>query len=237
MSGRAQKAKPSIRLWGAVRVWAWLFMASAALAVVASGYRVWLLAQIPGDTPMGEYDLLSDYVVGAEAELWTSAVAGLLNFATYVVAAFLVLKWYLRSLRNAHALYAGVETSPKWAIWGFIVPVLSLWKPYSMTSELWRSSQSAERWKGMPDPSLLRWWWGAVLAGGFCGTAANIMARGARTASQMLASDAALIASFLISIVAGLLFLRIGRAISCGQTELITSGGAAPATRLPGWAP
>lgn len=237
MSAREYQAKPSDRLWGAVRIWAWLFVASAALSALAFGYRVWLLAQIPGDAAMGEYDLISDYVVGAEAEVWTTLVAGLLYLPTYFVGAFLVLKWYLRSVRNARVLYAGFETSPSWVVWGFIIPVISLWKPYSMTSELWRSSRNVERWKGTPDPALLRWWWAFVLVSGFCGAIANIMARTAATAEQMLISDATATVCHLLLITAGLLFLRIGGPISRGQTDLIASGRTAPAVATPAWAP
>ena len=237
MTDTAHGARPSDRLWGAVRIWAWLFMASAALGILAFSYRVWLLSQIPGDAPMSEYDLISDYLIGADSEVWITAVAGLSYFLTYVIGAFLVLKWYLRSVRNARALSNGVETSPKWAIWWFIIPLVSLWKPYSMTSELWRSSEAPDRWKGARDPALLRWWWGTVLAANFVGTATNIMSRAVSTAAHVLTSDTVLIACYVLQIAAGLLFLRIGGPISRRQTGLIAAGRSAPATATPAWAP
>jgi len=201
---------------------------------MAYSYRLWLLNQLPSDAFMSELSFLSDYLPGAGAEMWMTGLAGLLYVPTYVIAAILVLMWFLRSIRNAHALSNGVETSPAWVIWWFIIPLVSFWKPYGMASELWRSSKAPDKWKGLPDPALLRWWWGFVLLGGFVFSASNIFSRSAETVEQVAAADSALIAGHLLHMVAGLLFLRIGGPISKGQTELITAGRVAPPPEQPG---
>ena len=229
-------AKPSIRLWGAIRIWAGLFMTFAAISAAAFAYRVWLLAQVPPDEWMTEMSYLSDYVAGAEAELWTTAAAGLLYFIAYVVSAILILMWFLRSVRNARVLSNGVETSPAWVVWWFIIPLVSLWKPYSMASELWRSSENPDRWKGARDPALLRWWWGLVLLSAFVISASSISSRAANTAGHILISDSIMVAGYLIQIIAGLLFLRVGGPISRRQTRLIEEGRVAPRGSGPGWA-
>lgn len=230
------QAKLSDRLWGAIRIWAVLFMFSAAAAMAAFGYRVWLVGGLSGDTYMTEASYLSDYVPGAEIEAFTTAGAALAYLVTYFVSAFLVLMWYLRSVRNAHALSNGVETSPKWAIWWFIIPLVSLWKPYSMTSELWRSSRQPDGWKSLPDPSLLRWWWGAVLVSGLVINVSSGFSRTAATASQLAVSDSVLIGGYALQIFAGVLFLRIGNAVSRQQTALISEGRVAPPSSQPTWA-
>lgn len=226
---KAHAAKPTDRLWGAVALWGRLFMACAALNVAALGYRIWLLARIPGDTPMGEYDFLSDHVSGAEAEVWTTPIVAGLYILTYLVSVVLVLKWYLRSVRNAHRLVDGVRTSPRWTIWWFILPVVSLWKPYGMTSELWRSSHAPDRWKRLRDTPLLRPWWGAVLVAGSFSTASSLMSRSITTASHLLMSDATLAVACLFQIVAGVLFLRIGAPVSRLQSQMIAEGRVRPA--------
>jgi hypothetical protein len=236
LARKSHPARPSARLWGAIRVWTILFLIFSAANVAAYGYRLWLLNQLASDTWMTEMSFLSDYLPGAEAELWVTGLANLLYVPTYVIAAILVLMWFLRSIRNAHALSNGVETSPAWVIWWFIIPLVSFWKPYGMASELWRSSKAPDNWRGLPDPVLLRWWWAFVLLGGFVFSASNILSRTAETAGQVAIADAALIAGQTLHMTAGVLFLRIGGPISKRQTELIGAGRVAPPPEQPGWA-
>lgn len=236
MTRKVRPPRPSVRLWGAIRIWAILFMLLAAVSMSAFAWRIWLLNLVPSDVYMTEMSYISDYVPGAEAEMWTTGVAALLYIIAYVVAGFLILMWFLRSIRNARALSIGVETSPAWVIWWFFIPVVSLWKPYGMASELWRSSEAPDQWKGLPDPALLRWWWGAVLLSGIVIGASSMLARTAQTAGQIVISDSVLIAGYALQIIAGVLFLRIGGPISKRQTSLIAQGRIAPPPSQPGWA-
>jgi len=236
MARKSYPAKPTDRLWGAIRIWAVLFILSTAAAMAAFGYGLWLFSRIAGDTYMNEASYISDYVPGAEAEAFTTAGAALAYLLTYFVSAFLVLMWYLRSVRNAHALSNGVETSPKWAIWWFIIPLVSLWKPYSMTSELWRSSRQPDGWKSLSDPGLLRWWWGAVLVSGLIINISTVLSRTAASASQLVISDSVLVGGYALQILAGVLFLRIGGEVSRRQTALIAEGRVAPPPAQPTWA-
>ena len=222
-------ARPSRKLWGAVRVWAWLYIAASSLVVAAMFWRLSLMRGIPGDAYMTEMHVIADFVPGAGTEIWLTLGASILMMATYLVSVVLVLMWYLRSVRNAHALVNGMQTSPKWAIWFFIIPLISLWKPYGMTSELWRSSHKPDGWRGTADVPLIRWWWGLVLFSGFSSTAANATSRAAQTVAQMGISDMWLIASAGLAVAAGLLFLHIGGRITDLQNRMIETGREKPA--------
>lgn len=218
--------KPSDRLWKTVSLWSWLFMGSTALIALAFGYRLLLLSQIPGEAPMGEYSVIADYLPEAELEIWSTLVAALAYMTCYLVCIFLVLKWYLRSVRNARAMVNGIEITPGFVVWSFIIPFISWWKPYGMTSELWRSSHKPDGWRGDRDPGFLRWWWGVVILSGLVITASSIMSRAATTVAHVTISDATLLVGYLLQIVAGLLFVRIGGPISRRQTQLISEGRA-----------
>jgi hypothetical protein len=141
-----QYPMPSDRLWKTVGLWCRLFMGSTALIALAFTYRLVLLSQIPGDLPMDQYSILADYLPQADAELWTSPVAGLLYLICYVACIFLVLKWYLRSVRNARAMFSGIETSPGFVVWAFIIPFISWWKPYGMHDERAVAVEPEPRW-------------------------------------------------------------------------------------------
>lgn len=221
-------AKPSRKLWGAVRVWAWLYMAASVCLAGSLAYRLHLFSQLAPEGPFSEMDDLSLIVPGAEMEFWTTSGAFLLYVAAYVVCIVLVLMWYLRSVRNAKALIAGVRTSPAWAVWYFFIPLISYWKPYGMTSELWRSAHAPDDWKRLPDVPLIRWWWALVLFGSFAGTYANLGSRMAGTVMEMQVSEGALVASLVLNILAGLMFLRIGGRITDLQNRLIETGRERP---------
>ena len=236
MTRRTHPPRPSLRLWGAIRFWSILFILAATASIGAFGYRIWLLNQIPSDAYMTEMSFISDYVPGADAEMWATGLAALFYIVVYVVAATLILMWFLRSIRNARVLSNGVETSPAWVVWWFIIPLVSLWKPYGMASELWRSAKAPDQWKGLPDPALLRWWWGAVLLSGGVITVSSILSRTAQSVGQILISDSILVAGYVLQIIAGILFLRIGGPISKRQTSLIAEGRVAAPPDQPGWA-
>jgi hypothetical protein len=212
-------ARSTRPLWGAVRIWALLFMGAAALSAGVYAYRAVLLSQIHSDLFLMEGSELP----GHPEELWMAGIAGIAYLATYIGGAFVVLMWFLRSVRNGHALGLRLETSPKWVIWFFIIPLVSLFKPYAMASELWRSSASPGKWKGADDPVMLRCWWAAVLGSGFVTTVGDLMSRTANTPGPLIGASVVFIVGYLLQIAAGVLFLRIGGAISQRQSLLIDS--------------
>lgn len=231
MTRTAATIRPIDRLWGAVKVWTVLYFAVTVSFMAGLGYRVWLVGQLPGDTYLTE----TSYLVGGELEIWTTAATGLAYFVTYVVSAILVLMWYLRAVRNARGLSHGIETSPKWVVWWFIIPLVSLWMPYRITSELWRSSQAPEKWKRLSDPVTLRIWWALVLLFSFASVASGIMGRTAQSAREVQISDIVYMGLHILPLLAGVLFLKIGGEISARQTALIQSGYSRPDRQGPAW--
>lgn len=216
MTDQTWTAKRTDRLWGTLRVWAVLFIVTAGALAACSAYRAFLFFQLEPDAFANEFD-----AVGGEAELWATGGVGLAYIVLYLVGALLTLIWYLRSVRNGHALGLGVTTRPGLVVWWFILPVVSLWKPYEITSQLWRSSHRPDGWSELSDPVLLRWWWATVLIGGFLVTIADAFSRAATTAGQLTASESGLALAYGLQAVAGVLFLRIGGPISRLQTALV----------------
>ena len=232
----ARKAKPfeprsSLKLWGAIRVWAWIFIFAALALIGLSAWRAhWLFAL--DNAPITEIEL---YDGTSLTETLAFVGFSCLLILAYVVGAVLVLSWYLRSVRNGQILTRGMEARPTWAVWYFIIPVVSLFKPYSMTSELWRSSLRPEGWKALRDPAMLRWWWGCVLTAGVIATVADIFSRQAVSADVLAQTAVAATLAFGLQVLAGLLFLRIGGQISWQQSALIDEGYRPPQPTIPAW--
>lgn len=231
MARKTYPLRPTVKLWGAMRVVAGLFMVFALLMSISFARSAVMLAGLPGETAMVEDDLY----MSADALGLLLMAAGIPYFIVYVVGAFLVLRWYLRSLRNAGRLHAGFPTSPGWAVWGFIIPIVSLVKPYGMTSELWRSSSNPDKWRGLKDPVLLRWWWGLVLVGGFGASIGDLYIRYAQTVSQIQIGSSLSSVMFLVQIAAGVLFLGVTGPISRRQTALIEAGHESAPAPGPPW--
>jgi hypothetical protein len=218
------------KLWGAIRIWGTIFIVMAATLAGLLIHKAVLLGAFAPLDYMTQEDL-----VGSDIEAVATLGVVVLFLLAYVVGAFLVLCWYLRSIRNARVLHRGIQTSPTWVVWYFIIPILSLFRPYSMTSELWRSSKQPEGWKGARDPVALRWWWGALLGAGFISLVGDGICRSAETAG-MLQTGTVLVAScYVLQGLAGVLFLGIGGRISKRQTALVVAGHRPPEPTIPAW--
>lgn len=69
------------------------------------------------------------------------AAIGFGQTALYILAAILFLIWIHRSYKNLTSLnVSGLRFSPGWAVGWFFVPVMSLFRPYQVTSEIYRAS-------------------------------------------------------------------------------------------------
>lgn len=228
---KAYEPRPTDRLWSAARGVGWWFIGSAVLL----GAGFWVRAAGLRSLAPSDYFSEADMLPGEEPLVILMGLLGLSVMLAYLTGAFLVLRWYLRSVRNAQVLHRGIETTPGWVVWSFIVPFISLIKPYTMTSELWRSSHRPDGWRGVSDPALLRWWWGLLLLGGFISIVGDGIARSAETAGMIQASEIMTGLAFGLQAVAGVLFLRIGGLISQRQTALVESGHRPPESAIPAW--
>ena len=98
-------------------------------------------------------------------------IASVITFSAMGIAAvafILMLFWTFRAHRNLAALGADDVRFSSWTVLWWLVPVVQLFRPYQLVSEIWRSSDPAGAREGAhrPQPSraLLRWW-GALLVG------------------------------------------------------------------------
>lgn len=106
------------------------------------------------------------------------AVVQLLALLATTVA---FLTWFYRSHKNLTALGAtDVKYSSGWAIGGFFVPIMALYRPFQIMKEVWRGSKPEESMTvpGLQPfaqpareetPSIVSWWWGLFLISTFLG--------------------------------------------------------------------
>lgn len=140
-----------------------------AIGALGSATAFWLAISALGDLVLAWAPVVSLVVgpAGLEGPLSDAAMAVLmgagmtrlpiilLHLGVHVLCAV----WLFRASANAHALAAGLRTSPAWAVGWYFVPVANLWKPYQALVEIWRASHVGDNWRTIPVPRMLLIWW------------------------------------------------------------------------------
>ena len=130
-----------------------IYLIVQALAII-SGMATYLV--LSGADPSLESLEMNDIRQG---------IVGLIQFILFVVTSILFLYWFYAAYRNVHALQALEATkAPSWAIWGFIVPIIALYYPYQIATEIWIGTQEFIRTKNKTfsvnqSKQLIGWWW------------------------------------------------------------------------------
>lgn len=93
----------------------------------------------------------SFFTGAAVAGIGTSVTLGL-----FAVTAVAFLVWFYRAYQVVN-LAEGSVHSPDQAVWTFIVPILNLFRPYQIATEIWRKSSPTNGEFGH-SPLLIAWW-------------------------------------------------------------------------------
>ncbi len=142
--------------------WVSVFLAAIVILdiiAIASGYmEIQLLNRV----------LRGETITIAEATANDSRQAAIqgIYFVLFVLTAILFCMWIHRSHRNLPSLdSSNLKYSPGWAVGGFFVPVLSLWRPYQVTTEIWKASDpttdinNSTAWQSSTASSIISSWW------------------------------------------------------------------------------
>lgn len=146
------------------------------------------------------------------------------QLVTYVGSVIAFLAWFFRAYRNLPRLGA---SSPShgfgWAIGGWFVPILNLFRPKQIANEVWRGSDpDAPRdqgllWKDRAVSPLLHWWWAGWLLASTVGNYADRLYLGAETVAEQQKGAIAAIVSASIFIIAAIVALLMVRAVTRRQ--------------------
>lgn len=87
-----------------------------------------------------------------------------LHFPVYLACAVFFLIWQHRAYKNLSALVrsAALDTTPGWAVAYWVIPIISLFKPYLTMREMWRKSEpdvDASSSTPPETPAALIFWW------------------------------------------------------------------------------
>jgi uncharacterized membrane protein (DUF485 family) len=131
----------------------------------------------------------------------------------WIAAAIVCCFWLYRAYKNLRALgHTHTEFTPGWAIGYFFVPIVGLWKPYQVVSELWKKSDPSESSGGS---AIVAFWWLCFLLLGF----ANWMGATLISARVPDAGFPLVVLSMIANIIAGILFTAIIIGVQRRQEE------------------
>jgi hypothetical protein len=133
----------------------------AVVAVISNFLEIRLLSRIINREPVTFSEI--------ESNDDRQAIVALIYLIALILTFILYAMWIYRAYRSLSALTTyGSERSAKWAVWGFIIPIMSLYVPYQIVREIWRETiprvnmhaKVGERVVTVP---IIKWWWGMWL--------------------------------------------------------------------------
>jgi hypothetical protein len=154
------------------------------------------------------------------------ALIAIVQVLGYIVTAIGFLIWIHRAHRNLPALGAkNLEFTPGWAVGGFFVPFLNLFRPYKVMVEIWKASSPEFgvsddiSWEYAASSPLLGFWWGFWIISNILGRLVGKLSVGAKSADDFLSVTWLSIASNIVSMLAAVLAITVVWLIDKRQEE------------------
>lgn len=187
-----------------------------SLTAIISGY---LQAQLINTIINGEFVTEDELLANDTREGFIAIV----YFIVYVVAGIIFLVWIHRANKNLHSFRKPVlRFTPGWAVAWFFIPIMSLFRPYQVVSEICKASNpeidpelyTVEHLKA---PAFVALWWAFFLLSNFVGEIAWRLFFHDDTLSDLLTSTYAYIASYSIDIIGLIITIVMVKSISQSQ--------------------
>jgi hypothetical protein len=199
------------------RTWLVIVAALTALAAVLDIARLNLLS---GKT-LADVDL--DLVQRIDDSDHTLNLVSIVLLCAYAFSAAFFAAWTFRAYKNTTALGAQrPRFGAGWAIGGWFVPFLSLWRPKQIVDDIWRTSGPddpavlrPDQWRDTRTSALLGWWWALFIISNIVGRISARMPT--NTIKQDRTSTTWDVAFSLLTIAAAVLAILVVTRITARQ--------------------
>jgi hypothetical protein len=184
------------------------------------------------------YDLLGRIVSGgsftlaeANASDHRQAVIGGVQIGVLLVTAIIFIWWFHRAYRNLDALGGERRFGTGWAIGGWFVPILNLWRPKQIANDIWRGSDPTAVFLSDPAASsLLTAWWLVFLASAWASQVAGRLAFAGNTARDLQKATTAYLVGDSLDIIAAALAILVVWKLTMRQRERAGRRAAGPSS-------
>jgi hypothetical protein len=153
------------------------------------------------------------------------SILGILQVILNITFAIVFLFWFRRAYENLGRIKVNTAYNSQWTIWGWIVPIMNLFRPVQMMNEIWdRTQEKLKTFDGqnniVRDGLLIGSWWTLHIINSFISRYVMKTAFKEDTLEQLIETTKAYIISDLLVIPEGLLLVFIIHRISKMETRL-----------------
>ncbi len=200
--------------------WASFFLAAIVLLEIVAVWSDYIQVQIINRIIKGDFFTMAEVLASDNRQ----ATIGFLFLALFIVTGILFLMWIHRAHRNLPSLgNTNLKYSPGWAVGWFFVPILSLWKPYQVTTEIWKASDpttdvnDSTAWQESPASSIVSSWWFLFMISAIIGNIVMRLFLQAETPNEILTASWWELIMDAIGILSAILAILIVRNIDQRQ--------------------
>lgn len=165
-----------------------------------------------------------------------ASLQGLLSLAVFaltILSAVAFIRWMRRAYYNLTAVGIVVEYDDSWAVTGWIVPIVSLFRPYTIMREIWQRTQRMG-YGYVTSHALLRVWWALFLLRSATGIVTSLIANQVNTLEGIRAQLLWLAGAAVFDLAALFVTMKVIRRITDFeqqlqlQAQVATLGGLPP---------
>ena len=139
------------------------------------------------------------------------ALLGGLQGLAYLAAAIFFIRWFHRAYRNLDPLRSHRRYGTGWAIGGWFVPILALFRPKQILDDIWSGTRRPADTGASEPPLLMIWWVGWVVSQAISNVVFRLTFNDESTAEQLQRNDYAWIGADLLDCAVGVLAILVIR--------------------------
>lgn len=195
----------------------WAICLLNIVAVISSYFEYELLERIYAEGNYTEEEI--------NANDLRQGIIGLLQSSFYIASIVLFLNWFRRAYGNIKRLGVPLNHEENMAVWCFIIPIISLYRPYQVAREIViemrkKLSETVTNYYTSTKTSILGLWWALFLITNFIEQIALRTVFKDETIEQIISSTQAYLVSDFMDIFAALVTLIMIKQISKEESLL-----------------
>ena len=159
---------------------------------------------------------MGDYVSEQEANTsdMLQGVVGLAQLGLFIASVIVFLNWFRRAYGNLHRAGVNLSHQESMAVWAWIIPIVSFFRPVQIMNEIWMATQ--EKIQELDTSYTIKrggiiigLWWTLFLISNFIGRFLLKAAFNQETIEQLIQSSKATLLSDIIQVLEALLVMLI----------------------------
>jgi hypothetical protein len=149
---------------------------------------------------------------------------GVVQIGFLLFTGILFIAWFFGMYTNLAGMSRRTRFGTGWAIGGWFVPILNLWRPKQIADEIYLASDPQygsgdPKWTANTVTPFLHWWWGVWIVALLAGRVSTTLSRDTTSVDDLKdAVLAGLVSDFLL-VIAGFLAIIVVRTLTDRQTE------------------